>query len=113
MKKIIISMLVLASQNAKDWTPISTNVAFTGKVVVTDSDATNNRRCFYAATVGTQAITILENQSTTDGTRFDIKVGKKGAQSFRHGAAGGSDYTLSKIVLALSRSATLPSTNFL
>ena len=40
-----------ASTNLQDWTPISTNVAVTASVVVTDPAATNCTRRFYRAVV--------------------------------------------------------------
>jgi hypothetical protein len=43
--------VILASTNLQDWTPISTNVALTGSVVLTDSGATNSSRRFYRAMV--------------------------------------------------------------
>jgi hypothetical protein len=43
--------VILATTNLQDWTPISTNVALTGNVVVTDPAATNCSRRFYRAMV--------------------------------------------------------------
>ena len=43
--------VILATTNLQDWTPISTNVALTGSVVVTDPAATNCSRQFYRAMV--------------------------------------------------------------
>jgi hypothetical protein len=39
--------VILATANLQDWTPISTNVALTGNVLVTDTDATNFGKRFY------------------------------------------------------------------
>ena len=102
---------VLASENTRDWTPISTNVAFTGRVVLTDGRAASLSKVFYAATVGAQATTVLEKQGTNDGTSYAIQSGKKGAQSFKHGTNGGPAYTLSQVVFALSRTPSALTTN--
>jgi hypothetical protein len=99
---------ILASTDQKDWTPISTNVALTGVVKFTDT-ATNGFR-FYQGMVGGQATTILE-ENATGGDKIDIRSGKEGAQSFRHGTSGGPSYTISKIVLRLSRETEAPNTN--
>jgi hypothetical protein len=42
---------------------------------------------------------------------LEVKAGQKGAQSFRVGAVGGKSYTISKVLLNLSREATAPNTN--
>ena len=56
------------------------------------------------------AYPILE-ENTSGGSGADVQLGTKGAQSFRHGTAGGTNYTISKIVLYLSREATAPNAN--
>jgi hypothetical protein len=43
--------VILVTTNLQDWTPISTNVALTGNVVITDPAATNYTRRFYRAMV--------------------------------------------------------------
>jgi hypothetical protein len=43
--------VILATTNLQDWTPISTNVALTGNVVITDPAATNCSSRFYRAMV--------------------------------------------------------------
>ena len=53
---------------------------------------------------------ILE-ENTSGGSGIDVQLGQKGAQSFRHGTAGAPGYTISKIVLYLSREATAPNAN--
>jgi Immunoglobulin domain len=41
--------VILASTNLQDWTPVYTNVALTGSVVLTDPGATNYSKRFYRA----------------------------------------------------------------
>jgi len=53
---------------------------------------------------------ILE-ENTPGGSGIDVQLGQKGAQSFRHGTSGDPGYTISKIVLYLSREATAPNAN--
>jgi hypothetical protein len=43
--------VILVTTNLQDWTPISTNVALTGNVVITDPAATNCIMRFYRAMV--------------------------------------------------------------
>jgi hypothetical protein len=43
--------VVLATTNLRDWTPISTNVALTSSVVLTDTPATTSGARFYRAVV--------------------------------------------------------------
>jgi hypothetical protein len=43
--------VILASTNLQDWTPISTNVALTATVLVTDTEATNHSTRFYRVVV--------------------------------------------------------------
>jgi hypothetical protein len=43
--------VIWTTTNLQDWTPISTNIALTGSVVVTDPAATNCSRRFYRAMV--------------------------------------------------------------
>ncbi len=102
---------VLASTNSRDWFPISTNVALTNPITLTDWNATQSSMRFYQARMGAQATTVIE-ENPFGGTSIDIRATRKGAQSFKHGAIGESNYTISKIVLSLSRTATVPNTNF-
>lgn len=53
---------------------------------------------------------ILE-QNTSGGKKAHLKKDQKGAQSFRHGAAGEPDYFISKLVLHFSRDADAPNAN--
>lgn len=50
-------------------------------------------------------------QSTATGNKADIKLNQTGSQSFRHGSAGGPSYTISKLVLHLSRESEPPDAN--
>jgi hypothetical protein len=43
--------VILASTDLQDWTPISTNVALTATVILTDSTSTNYSRRFYRSVV--------------------------------------------------------------
>ncbi len=47
-------------------------------------------------------------QSIGTGNKADIKQSQTGSQSFRHGSAGGAAYTVSKLVLHLSRESEAP-----
>ncbi len=98
---------LLASSNNVVWTPISTNVALDGFVEFVDTNGFKNAMSFYQGRVGSQATTVLEGNSSGN-NKVDIRETKKGAQSFRHGTAGDASYSISKIVLSLSRSGTLP-----
>jgi hypothetical protein len=46
-----LTYTILASTNLQDWTPISTNIALTGNVVFTDTDATNYSTRLYRVMV--------------------------------------------------------------
>ncbi|HMJ88744.1 MAG TPA: cadherin-like domain-containing protein, partial [Candidatus Acidoferrum sp.] len=98
---------ILASSNHTDWVPIGTNVALTGEIEFLDTNAHNSSLCFYQARVGTQAMTVLQENSSR-GHSIDIQLGQQGAQSFRYRTSGGPSYSVSKIVFHLSRTATLP-----
>jgi len=97
---------ILSSADNVSWAPISTNVSLTGTLLFTDTNASKGLR-FYGALVGTQSTTVLE-QSSVGEHYNDVRQRKNGAQSFRHGTVGSASYTISKVVLHLSRSATLP-----
>jgi VCBS repeat-containing protein len=103
---------ILASSNNVNWTPIGSRVAFDGPVEFTDTNAGRSRACFYAATVSSQSTIILEGNSA-GGNKLDLRLGKDGSQSFRHGVAGNSNYTVSKVVLRISRQTTLPNANLI
>ncbi len=102
---------ILRSTNTTTWTPIATNVAWSGAVTHTDQVGSSDSLRFYGATVSTQASSIVQ-QNVSTGSRQYLTAARKGAQSFRHGTAGGPSYTISMIHLHLSRSATIPNTNF-
>jgi hypothetical protein len=101
---------IVASSNNVDWTPLGSRVAWNGPVEFTDTNANRIRTCFYAATVGSQSTITLEGNAT-GGDKLDLRLGKEGAQSFRHGVAGDADYTVSKVVFHISRQTTLPNAN--
>lgn len=101
--------VILASTDLVNWTPISTNAAPTGNFVFTEAAAANYSARFYRAMLRGSPM-ILE-QNASGGDKIDIKSGRKGAQSFRHGTAGGPSYTISKIVLQLSRDPEAPNAN--
>jgi hypothetical protein len=106
---ILSSYVVLASSNLTHWTPVSTNFALLGQVTVTDTAAASHRERFYKAFV-VGATTVLQ-QNTSGGDKSDIGQGTKVAQSFRYGTIGGPNYTVSKIVLHLSRESQAPNAN--
>jgi hypothetical protein len=101
---------IMASSNNVNWSAIGSRVAWNGPVEFTDTNGSRVRACYYAATVGSQA-TIKVEENATSGTRVDIRVDKQGSQSFRHGVAGDAEYTVSKVVVRLSRQTTLPNSN--
>jgi hypothetical protein len=101
---------VLASTNQTDWTPLSSRVALAGTAEFIDQTATNCSLRFYRAVVGSQSTIVLQ-QNALGGNRVDIRLGKAGAQSFTHGLVGDPSYTISKVVLYLSRETALPNTN--
>ena len=103
---------ILASSNNLDWKPLGSRVAWNGPVEFTDTNANRTQNCFYAATVGSQATIVLE-QNATGGDKVDLRSDKQGSQSFRHGVAGDPSYTVSKVVLRLSRQPTLPNANLI
>ncbi len=84
---------------------LNTNGGFT---YVPDTNFSGTDSFTYRAWDG-QVTTLQEN--TSGGLKMEIKLGQKGAQSFRHGAAGGASYTIRKVVLYLSREPTAPNTN--
>jgi len=101
----------LASSDLANWTPISTNAALTGNLVFTDTTAANYSVRYYRAVLP-QSTAILERNGS-GGANVKVELGKKGAQSFRHVTAGGPTYTISKIVLHLSRQTEAPDGNLI
>jgi VCBS repeat-containing protein len=99
--------IVMASTNFADWKPISTNYTEMGNVVWTDPMALLSSVCMYRARLGPG---ILE-QHTTASDDVEVRLGRKGAQSFRHGTNGGPGYSITKVVLQISRESTAPNTN--
>jgi hypothetical protein len=97
--------VIQSSSNVVDWISISTNFAPQGKVVFTDTRATNQYGCFYRAMI--TAATNLQ-QNVTGGTKVEISPSLPGAQSFRHGTSGGSNYGIGKIVIRISRDSPAP-----
>lgn len=63
------------------------------------------------ASATTSAEQVLQ-QNLAGGSKVDIKLGQKGAQSFRHGVAGGQNYFITKVTLHLSRESEAPNGNF-
>lgn len=98
---------LLVSSNNTDWVAVTTNTTFDGSIEYLDT-VRRGTMCFYQARVGTQATTVIEGNSLYGGSDVDCRESKKCAQSFRHGTAGGPGYSVSKIVLHVSRSATVP-----
>ncbi len=101
---------ILASTNQTGWTPVSSQVALTGTAEFIDTNGMSNPHRFYQAMVGEQSTIVLQ-QNTNSGNKIFISSGKAGAQSFLHGNPGEPSYTLSKVVLYLSRDATAPNVN--
>ena len=101
------SYIFLTSMNSRDWKPVWTNYTASGSLVWTDAWANSASICLYRAKL---APAVLQQQATSSG-RAEIRLGRKGAQSFRHGVTGGPSYTISKVVLQLSRESTPPNTN--
>jgi hypothetical protein len=56
--------------------------------------------------------TVLE-QNTSGGNKVDVKLGLRGAQSFRHGSAGDGTYYIRKLVIYVSRETEAPNANLL
>jgi VCBS repeat-containing protein len=56
-------------------------------------------------------VPIILQSDAAGAAKVEIKLGQKGAQSFRVGAAGNPTYMVSKVVLYLSREAIAPNTN--
>jgi hypothetical protein len=102
---------ILVSTNNTDWFPLSTNVALTSPLTVTDSAATQSVMRLYQVRMASQALTAIEENST-GGSSIDLRAARQGAQSFKRGFSGEGNYMVTKIVLNLSRTATLPNTNF-
>jgi len=57
------------------------------------------------------ATLLQQNTNTSGGSTVNVHLGQKGAQSFLNGIAGGPSYTISRVILKLSRSSTVPNTN--
>lgn len=98
--------VILASTDLVNWTPISTNAALAGNVVFTDTATANYSARYYRAMLRGSPVILEHNVS--GGDKIQIKLGRKGAQSFRHGTAGDPSFTINRIVLRLSREAQLP-----
>lgn len=103
--------LIQSSANTRDWTQIYSNVSRSENFLFTDVASTNQSLCFYRAQVLLPTDSGILEQTTAGGTYERVKSGEKGAQSFRHGTAGQPGYTISRLVLHLSRSTLLPTTN--
>ncbi|MCU0785444.1 MAG: Ig-like domain-containing protein, partial [Verrucomicrobia bacterium] len=65
----------------------------------------------YRVSDGLAPVVAMLQQNTSGANKIEVKKGKYGAQSFRHGIAGGASYTISKIVLYVSREPALPAAN--
>jgi len=100
--------VIQASSNLTEWMPISTNFAPMGQVVFTDTRDTNDQHCFYRALIS-PATNMQQNVS--GGGKVSVRAGFEGAQSFRHGTLGGSDYGISKIVIRISKGSPVPTDN--
>jgi hypothetical protein len=103
------SYTLFTSMDSTKWTPVVTIYSASGRLNFTDPKANTRQMCFYRTTTA-RSITLME-ESITGGTQIQVRSGRKGSQSFRHGTTGDSSYTVSKIVLRLSRTITVPSTN--
>ncbi len=103
--------LILASTNTRDWTQIHSNVALSTNFLFTDSAATNRSLRFYQAQILPPVAAGVLEQTTAGGNSVRVREGDKGAQSFRHGTAGGPAYSINKVVLHLSMGTTTPNTN--
>ena len=106
---VLYTYVTWASTDQRNWIPISTNTALDGQAIVTDTAADRYPVRFYRVALG-GATGILE-QNNAGGNSVQIKKGSSGAQSFVHGTAGGPGYSISKLLVYLSRDATPPATN--
>lgn len=65
----------------------------------------------YRVSDGFNPVAVVLQQNANGGNKIEVKKGTGGAQSFRQGNAGEADYTISKIVLYVSREPALPAAN--
>jgi hypothetical protein len=72
--------------------------------------ATNQSVSLYRAMIS--AATNLQ-QNVTGGFKVEINPSLPGAQSFRHGSVGGSNYGIGKIVFRISRDSPAPNGNLI
>ena len=99
----LYSYVVQGSTNGLDWTPVDTSFAISGSVDITDEKAVGTEFQLYRAMLSPSAI---HEESDGSGTAVEIRNDRRGAQSFRHG--GGSGYSVTKIVLHLSKESAPP-----
>ena len=99
----LYSYVLQWSSNGLDWTAVETSFAASGSIDITDNDARLEGHRLYRALI---APSVIHEQSTATGDSVEIRNDRRGAQSFRH--AGGSDYSVTKIVLHLSKENTAP-----
>lgn len=96
-----------ATEDLSQWTTLEAqaNLGAAGTFTFTDTRALP--KCFYRVTthVTTPGQALQQNLASGGGNKMDIKIGQRGAQSFRHGVAGGPNYFITKVVLYLSREA--------
>lgn len=118
----LYNYVIQASSDAANWTSLATNFVPTGSTTFTDARGTTAQNLvaipapgvgagnmrFYRALRPPSAI---HEQNAASGRSIQIRYGEEGAQSFRHGIAGGSSYSITKIVLRLSRETVVPNAN--
>jgi len=101
---------LFATPDLVNWPAVFTNYSDDGNLTLIDSYAFARQMCVYRLTTS-RIISVLE-QNTSTGKKFEVKLNQKGAQSFRHGAAGDPSYNITKIVLRVSRPTTAPNRPF-
>jgi hypothetical protein len=102
--------VVEASTNLVDWFPVFSSFSALGSVVFTDVANTNEPGRFYRAM--SPAATNLQ-QNLSGGKKVAVTPGQSGAQSFRYGTAGNSDYGISRVRFWISKDSVDPSGNLL
>jgi hypothetical protein len=99
----LYNYVVQGSSNGLDWAPVASRFAASGSIAITDGEARSVNFQLYRAMLAPSAI---HEQSAASGSAVEIKNDRRGAQSFRRGA--GSEYSVTRIVLHLSRENTAP-----
>jgi hypothetical protein len=101
---VLFSYVVESSTDGSNWDSLATIFTESGNISFTDVKADADYRLYRALLPSP----VRHQQSSANGNKVQLKADEPGAQSFRHGTAGESKYSISKVLLRLSRESSAP-----